>query len=96
MPSRFIALARAVAILLVVWLALSLLVNLPSDGAAFLGPLHWALALEVGAILAMLALGQAWAGYVPRIALHVLSGSVILLLSSGPLILRPRLWWVDP
>jgi hypothetical protein len=79
MPSRFNALARAVAILLMVWLALSLLVNLPSDSAAFLGPLHWALALEVGAILAMLALGRAWAGYVPRIALHVLSGSVILL-----------------
>jgi hypothetical protein len=65
--------------LVVIWLALSLLVNLPSDSAAFLGPSHWALALEVGAIFTVLALGQVWAVSLPRPALHLISGTVILL-----------------
>ncbi|HSP25304.1 MAG TPA: hypothetical protein VLQ65_09020 [Saliniramus sp.] len=66
-------------VLLSLWLGLSLLVNLPPYTWALFGPFHWALAVEVGVIFAVLALVQARWGRAPRALLHGLAGIVTLL-----------------
>jgi hypothetical protein len=65
--------------LLAIWLALSLLVNLPPYAWALFGPFHWALALEVGAVFAVLALVQWQWGRAPRPLLHGLAVITTLL-----------------
>ena len=65
--------------LLALWLALSLLVNLPPYSWALFGAFHWALALEVGAVFAVIALVQWKWGRAPRPLLHLLAGFTTLL-----------------
>jgi hypothetical protein len=65
--------------LFALWLGLSLLVNLPPYAWALFGPFHWALALEVGVVFAVLALVQWKWGRAPRPLLHLLAGITTLL-----------------
>ncbi len=71
--------SRVALALIALWLGLSLLVNLPPYGWALLGPFHWALALEVGVLLGVLAIVQWRWGRLPKGLLHLLAGIVVLL-----------------
>ncbi|GGK22704.1 hypothetical protein [Salinarimonas ramus] len=71
----------AAALLAAAWFAASLAVNLPPFADALLGAFHLGFSLEVGAVLAVLALVQARFRRVPRAVIHALAALLVLLVA---------------